>query len=87
MFSNFAPHNSVLVVSFSRAIFCNECSNYYTQVASSKKPVRVCQPCHTELNSFRGRVRILLLFIEVYKIDDCAKDGGEEFFTEMHCVV
>ena len=20
-------------------------------------------------------------------IDDCAKDGGEEFFTEMHCVL
>ena len=19
-------------------------------------------------------------------IEDCAKDGGEEFFTEMHCV-
>ena len=21
------------------------------------------------------------------KIDDCAKDGGAEFFTEMHCVL
>ena len=20
-------------------------------------------------------------------IDDCAKDGGEEFFTNMHCVL
>ena len=20
-------------------------------------------------------------------IDDCAKDGGEEFFTEMHCIL
>ena len=20
-------------------------------------------------------------------IEDCAKDGGEEFFTEMHCVL
>ena len=20
-------------------------------------------------------------------IDDCAKDGGKEFFTEMHCVI
>ena len=20
-------------------------------------------------------------------IDDCAKDGGEEFFTKMHCVL
>ena len=20
------------------------------------------------------------------KTEDCAKDGGEEFFTEMHCV-
>ena len=19
-------------------------------------------------------------------IEDCAKDGGEEFFTEMHCI-
>ena len=22
----------------------------------------------------------------VTAIEDCAKDGGEEFFTEMHCV-
>ena len=21
-----------------------------------------------------------------FLIEDCAKDGGEEFFTEMHCV-
>ena len=21
------------------------------------------------------------------KIDDCANDGGEEFFTEIHCVL
>ena len=21
------------------------------------------------------------------QIDDCAKDGGEEFFTKMHCVL
>ena len=23
---------------------------------------------------------------ELSAIEDCAKDGGEEFFTEMHCV-
>ena len=23
----------------------------------------------------------------VDSIDDCAKDGGKEFFTEMHCVL
>ena len=22
-----------------------------------------------------------------FAIDDCVKDGGEEFFTEMHCVL
>ena len=22
-----------------------------------------------------------------FVIEDCAKDGGEEFFTEMHCVL
>ncbi|XP_065066579.1 early endosome antigen 1-like [Rhopilema esculentum] len=36
-------------------IFCNECSNNYTQVAASKKAVRVCDHCHTELNTVRGR--------------------------------
>jgi len=37
------------------SIFCNECANNYTQVASSKKPVRVCAPCFSELTSIRGR--------------------------------
>ena len=38
-------------------------------------------------------IRDLLYFqkeIDVMKsssIEDCAKDGGEEFFTEMHCVL
>ena len=28
----------------------------------------------------------LAIFVQNMVIDDCAKDGGEEFFTEMHCV-
>ena len=30
---------------------------------------------------------IAILSFDVSTIDDCAKDGGEEFFTEMHCVL
>ena len=24
---------------------------------------------------------------EQLSIDDCAKDGGEDFFTKMHCIL
>ena len=26
-------------------------------------------------------------FIQIGGIDDCAEDGGKEFFTKMHCVL
>lgn len=34
-------------------IFCNECSSKQAQVASSKKPVRVCDGCYTEVSHHR----------------------------------
>ena len=43
---------------------------------------------------FMPMVMELILFVKLMKtltytipIEDCTKDGGEEFFTEMHCVL
>ena len=30
---------------------------------------------------------LILCLGQVWPIDDCAKDGDKEFFTEMHCVL
>jgi len=35
-------------------IFCKECSAYSAVMASSKKPVRVCETCSVELSGLRG---------------------------------
>lgn len=35
-------------------IFCKDCSSWSAVVASSKKPVRVCEHCSIELNNVRG---------------------------------
>ena len=40
---------------------------------------------HDEIGALT--LEILVFKGESSRIEDCAKDGGEEFFTEMHCVL